>query len=202
MTKKIRPERILKAILTSKSEFSSERLSTCKQCPLLEFKAICGKCGCIVQEKAKVIEEHCPDNRWEDTKIREDLGIALINLSTDKTTLRLDKDGHFELTYNNLTVGEDSTIELMLVNERSKFFEDNINLSSLEVKTSCQCTLPSKIPKTLSDGKYSTFSVTYNNKRPTTINQTLFFKAKTNVKQKEQELFFKINIKGTVHERL
>jgi hypothetical protein len=202
MTKKIRPNRILKGFLAKKTEFSEERLKTCKECPLLKLNAVCGMCGCVVSEKTKVIEEHCPDNRWEDTRVREDLGLAVINLSPEKADLHINREGHFEIIYKNLVVGEDSEVNLMLVNERSKFFDEDINLSSLEVKSSCQCTLPSKIKETLLDGEYETFSVSYNNKKPSAINQSLFFKAKTNTKQTEQELFFRIFIKGTVNAKL
>ena len=50
-----------------------KRLETCSSCPhLLEEKMRCGKCGCLVEHKAKWRTTTCPDNRWNPEIILTD----------------------------------------------------------------------------------------------------------------------------------
>jgi hypothetical protein len=43
-----------------------ERLLTCDACPhLLRNMMRCGKCGCLVEHKAKWNTKTCPDNKWK-----------------------------------------------------------------------------------------------------------------------------------------
>tara|TARA_Y100000593_G_scaffold70020_1_gene128522 strand:+ start:1585 stop:2037 length:453 start_codon:yes stop_codon:yes gene_type:complete len=43
-----------------------ERLLTCDACPhLLRNMMRCGKCGCLVEHKAKWKTTTCPDNKWK-----------------------------------------------------------------------------------------------------------------------------------------
>ena len=57
--------------VVSASEYA-ERLRTCKACPHLnrvDFR--CGKCGCLLEHKAKWTSASCPDDpkRWDSTDI-------------------------------------------------------------------------------------------------------------------------------------
>jgi len=48
-------------------EVKKQRLDICKSCEYLIKKnkiLICGKCGCFVMLKAKVVKENCPLNKW------------------------------------------------------------------------------------------------------------------------------------------
>ena len=45
------------------------RLRTCKGCPYLKQEVMrCGKCGCMVEHKAKWATSTCPDKRWTPVK--------------------------------------------------------------------------------------------------------------------------------------
>ncbi|GMO69651.1 MAG: hypothetical protein Nk1A_8860 [Endomicrobiia bacterium] len=49
--------------------YSNEvRLNICKKCPELKHNKvlgdICGVCGCIVEAKVTIPEEHCKLNKW------------------------------------------------------------------------------------------------------------------------------------------
>ena len=42
-----------------------ERLNTCKRCPdLIKSTMRCGKCGCLVEHKAKWKTTKCPADKW------------------------------------------------------------------------------------------------------------------------------------------
>jgi len=44
----------------------NERLRVCGNCPHLKRDTMrCGKCGCIVEHKAKWGTTTCPDDRWD-----------------------------------------------------------------------------------------------------------------------------------------
>lgn len=40
-----------------------ERLKICVGCPKMS-KGICTSCGCVLQAKARIVEEECPLNKW------------------------------------------------------------------------------------------------------------------------------------------
>lgn len=43
------------------------RLDICKKCPHLISKSMrCGKCGCLLQHKAKWRTSDCPINKWPE----------------------------------------------------------------------------------------------------------------------------------------
>lgn len=40
-----------------------ERLKVCVECPKMS-KGVCTSCGCVLQAKARIEEEECPDDKW------------------------------------------------------------------------------------------------------------------------------------------
>tara|TARA_R110000737_G_C14592151_1_gene487755 strand:- start:1178 stop:1591 length:414 start_codon:yes stop_codon:yes gene_type:complete len=49
----------------SKDDYK-DRLLTCNSCPhLLKHVMRCGKCGCLVEHKAKWKTTTCPENKWK-----------------------------------------------------------------------------------------------------------------------------------------
>lgn len=53
----------------TKSQYN-ERLKVCEACPFLKKESMrCGKCGCIVEHKAKWGTTTCPEERWDPIKI-------------------------------------------------------------------------------------------------------------------------------------
>ena len=48
----------------------TERLKTCGSCPFLKREVMrCGKCGCVVEHKAKWATTTCPEKRWDPIKV-------------------------------------------------------------------------------------------------------------------------------------
>lgn len=51
----------------SGSQMVMERLRICKECPskkyIVQYKR-CAECGCFVNVKAALAQEHCPLNHW------------------------------------------------------------------------------------------------------------------------------------------
>lgn len=48
------------------------RIKTCASCPHLKRASMrCGKCGCLVEHKAKWATTTCPDKRWPKVKVGE-----------------------------------------------------------------------------------------------------------------------------------
>jgi len=48
----------------------NERLRECAACPHLKPKIMrCGKCGCMVEHKAKWATTNCPEDRWLKIKV-------------------------------------------------------------------------------------------------------------------------------------
>lgn len=46
-----------------------ERLDTCNECPfLLRKNKRCGKCGCLLEFKARMKTQHCPEKKWPGDK--------------------------------------------------------------------------------------------------------------------------------------
>lgn len=55
---------------TSPGDYA-ERLATCEACEhLIKDKMRCGKCGCLVEHKAKWRTTTCPDHRWKPQDAR------------------------------------------------------------------------------------------------------------------------------------
>lgn len=105
----LRPKRIAegltKAILQQHTTVSTKRMGICNNCPNKKGVA-CGICGCILSAKTKVLEEACPENRWEDIKISPDRGIAFRLHETDKATIGIE-DGVLTVRHKNTyTQGE------------------------------------------------------------------------------------------------
>tara|TARA_R110000744_G_scaffold114902_2_gene214876 strand:- start:1941 stop:2357 length:417 start_codon:yes stop_codon:yes gene_type:complete len=49
-----------------------ERLLTCDACPhLLRHLMRCGKCGCLVEHKAKWKTTTCPDGKWKEQDLSD-----------------------------------------------------------------------------------------------------------------------------------
>ena len=47
-----------------------ERIRTCGSCNYLKQDVMrCGKCGCLVEHKAKWATTTCPDKRWDPVKV-------------------------------------------------------------------------------------------------------------------------------------
>ncbi|MGF9701040.1 MULTISPECIES: DUF6171 family protein [Paenibacillus] len=45
----------------------AQRLSSCADCPALQYGTTCRYCGCLVQVRAKLVESTCPfpyESRW------------------------------------------------------------------------------------------------------------------------------------------
>lgn len=46
----------------------NKRMNICLACPkrkrIILFINICGVCGCILRSKTRVLNEHCPLNKW------------------------------------------------------------------------------------------------------------------------------------------
>lgn len=54
-------------IIGKNKSISNERLCICNECEELIKSKIgnyCGICGCLLSSKTKVIEEHCPNDKW------------------------------------------------------------------------------------------------------------------------------------------
>lgn len=185
---KIRPSRIIKGwtgvVKGTKEDFAKERMDVCNTCPAKKA-GVCTICGCPLIAKTKVIEEHCPENKWTDVKYFEDAGMSLVNLSTDKGVLLLNEDG-FSFIFNELTEGEDSEITLKVVNESEK------NLKDITIKSSCGCTMASNYKSSLKNEDDFDFNISYDTERLGAFSKRLKFKA-------NGELMFLIKISGTVN---
>lgn len=46
-------------LLNRNNTLANERLDVCIHCELRKG-LVCGECGCVLQAKARLIEEHCP----------------------------------------------------------------------------------------------------------------------------------------------
>lgn len=51
-------------------KLAKQRIATCKECKSLmhvEFLGdVCAECGCVIEAKARVIDEHCELNKWNE----------------------------------------------------------------------------------------------------------------------------------------
>ena len=47
-----------------------DRITTCGKCPDLKRDVMrCGKCGCLVEHKARWATTTCPANKWDPVKV-------------------------------------------------------------------------------------------------------------------------------------
>jgi hypothetical protein len=153
---------------------------------------MCGVCGCFLKLKTKVMEEYCPENRWNDIKLHEDSGIALKNLTTDKATLEVTAGG-FSLDYGVIYKGDNTTLKLIMINDRGNLEtipSSELDLGGIRFKSTCGCTVPSKPPEKLLEGEYFEFEIKYNAKLPMKFEQKVTFIS--------DKVTLKITIKGEV----
>lgn len=194
--KKIRPERVVKGlakmVINNNSEYSEDRIKICKACPQNK-KGICGLCGCILSAKTKVIEEHCPDNKWNDVKCFKEEGVVAVNMSSDKGELSLNENG-FTYIYKSLNEQDNSDIILKIVNERSNYKENGLTLKGVKVRSTCGCTVATGYPKTLKDGESFDLKISYDTNRKGAFNKVIIFKANDSV-------IFRIKIVGFVNKK-
>lgn len=159
--RKLRPKRVLQGFLSGgKEPFVKERLEVCNTCPLMQGGA-CTICGCFIKAKTKVKEEFCPENKWNDMKIIEHLGIAVANLSEDEVTIsHLEKTATLTVDFKrSLKVKTPNVFKLKIVNARANYFsaaEETID--NIRIVTGCglctRITNKKSIPKKIEDGQY------------------------------------------------
>lgn len=193
--KKIRPTRILEGFskIATKTEYSDNRLSLCNTC---EFKkgSVCGICGCVLKAKTKVKQEYCPMNKWNDIKLMEAVGIAIATKDDDKVMLLPFPNG-IEIVYKNyLQKGEDSNIEIEIINDRlnvEDMLPENADLTDIKLKATCGCTLIGKAPSKLKEGESFKTNISYDTERIGSFNKTIkFFSKQAN---------FEIKLNGKVN---
>lgn len=54
-------------VLRKEQELADKRIPICKKCEHIEntkLGDICGLCGCILESKTRVEDEHCELNKW------------------------------------------------------------------------------------------------------------------------------------------
>lgn len=54
-------------VLRKEQKLADERLPICKKCEHIKdtkFGEICSLCGCILESKTRVEDEHCELNKW------------------------------------------------------------------------------------------------------------------------------------------
>jgi hypothetical protein len=52
-------------ITNQKNDLARKRLKICVECPRMS-RGVCTYCGCVLQAKARILEETCPASRWPD----------------------------------------------------------------------------------------------------------------------------------------
>jgi hypothetical protein len=50
-------------LTNQKNKVAKRRLSICVDCAHMKI-GVCNLCGCVLQAKARIIEEECPANKW------------------------------------------------------------------------------------------------------------------------------------------
>lgn len=196
---KLNPKRIAtglkRAALNEKTKRSEKRLSTCKQCPFYQ-NGFCTDCGCLLIAKTKVMEEHCPQNNWEDTYLT-DYGIAVINVSNDSVTMTQDKSSKaIVLTYSEKLTEDNKKIKLKIVNERQKYLDDpsKFDLEEFRVNLACgNCTGASNPPSKLKAEKDFLFTLWI---KPTKVNGDFQKNVKLYSTKKGKEFNIRFILKG------
>jgi hypothetical protein len=52
--------------ITEPPKFAIDRMEICKTCDEFEDNSkVCGNCGCYLEPKTLVKNEHCPLNKWQ-----------------------------------------------------------------------------------------------------------------------------------------
>lgn len=54
-------------LFNKKQDLADKRLMICKKCndkTKTKFGAVCKHCGCILESKTRVKDEHCDINKW------------------------------------------------------------------------------------------------------------------------------------------
>lgn len=179
-TKKIRGERIVEGfanmVISKTDSFSKIRKDTCKACELRKG-IVCGVCGCVIAAKTKVAEEYCPENKWFDIMINEKTGIAVLNLKPELVKLSLE-DKQFVVSFiAPIKVKQEHKIELKIINDRASFFDSKVDLTDIDIRTTCGCTVVNKFPKTLKDGDSSLLTILFTPKEKGSSQKTVIFKA-------------------------
>jgi len=193
---KIRPKKIaegfskavVSATIGNKSEEASSRISVCNNCENLTKIRSCTLCGCQVDAKVEVNTEYCPANKWEDVKVIPSLGVGIKNLSPETAALSLAGERIYlefkQIQKQNIP----AEINLLLINDRANFFEENQKLTKLKLVATCGCTILNKIKEDLTDGDDTEIKAQYNNAALGTFSKTFIIKS--------NEIEFRITLKG------
>lgn len=159
--RKIRPKRILQGFLSGgKEDFVKSRLEECNKCPLMQGGA-CTVCGCFIKAKTKVKEEFCPENKWNDMKIIENVGIAVANLTEEVVSIsHTEKTAILNVDFKrSISVKTPNTFKLKIVNARANYFSAaEETMDNIRITAGCglctRITNKKNIPKKIEDGEY------------------------------------------------
>lgn len=195
---KIRLNRILEGFTTPVSKESEARADVCKNCPLrskgLLGISFCKDCGCVISEKVTSKNECCPQNKWADIKKIMKKGIVVKNLDTDRLTLVEQEDGVLFTFKEIIPLNGDGKIHLRILNDRGytagQFKAKDLDLTYINVRSTCGCTTTTDYPKTLVEGKDFDLMIEYDTKRIGQFEKIVTFTS-------EQETFY-IKFKGEV----
>ena len=195
---KIRPKRILEAVLSKKTDISEERTAVCESCEFRTQVPIilsqCKICHCFLSEKPKGKTEHCPKNKWKDIKKMEKTGIkvGLVN----PTNLKLEEEdlGVVITFLEKQRKNTPAIVEVRIVNDRAgtmgQFNPETFDLTHLQIKTSCGCTTVKNYPLELKEGGDFTFKIEYDSKN--------VGKFEKEAKVYSKQVSFYLKIKGEV----
>jgi hypothetical protein len=165
---KIRPKQIakslIKAIVNADDTFSDERKATCETCPF-RTGLVCGECGCFIAIKTMEKSNYCPQNKWKEIMIVNNVGLAVNNLSEEIVTLtHVDRTSTVDFSFlNTLEFNKPIIFSFEIVNDRGGFDFDVETMSSLEIVPGCgSCTkILSDVPNILGDGSSIIVKVRY-----------------------------------------
>lgn len=192
--KKIRPNRIIegtiKNIIGDNTNSSESRLQTCKICPKLS-KGVCTICYCVVKSKSKVFTEYCPMNKWNDIKVLKKIGVAVAIKNSEKATLSIDEENNnFIFDYGKIKQKSDTTLNLVIINDRGNYFTEKQDLTKIRVAKPCSCTTSTKPPKELKEGNSFDYDLAYSASNVGVFSKKAIFAT--------EEVTFTIILKGEV----
>lgn len=200
MSKKLRPERIIKgfskaflADVSSKiDDVVEDRRAMCKKpCQYLKNGNVCGICGCFIKQKTIVNEEYCPENFWNDIKVIKEVGIAIRNLKPLEYNLTHIGSNRVMLTlFEPIPSGIPYNFSVQVINARGDFDFESTKLTNIQTKGSCVCTASNEVPTSLTDGNSFLLDVKYSANKKGEFNQIM--------KVVSNEDTFYIDIKGKV----